>query len=119
MRKEETSEIRKIAQICKIAMECIVSGHYRPLEDRNALTRVSEQDIRRVLKEYNSKELPVMPPDTYFEESAYVGEYRDGSGWHVDINLWYPDGESDLTLQLDIRKRGNHLAFIIDDLHVL
>ena len=70
MQKEETSEIRKIAQICKIAMECIVSGHYRPLEDRNA-------------------------------------------------NLWYPDGESDLTLQLDIRKRGNQLAFIIDDLHVL
>ena len=85
MRKEETSEIRKIAQICKIAMECIVSGHYRPLEDRNALSRTSEQDIRRVLKEYNPKELPVMPLDSYFEESADVYEYRDGSGWHVDI----------------------------------
>lgn len=107
MRKEETSEIRKIAQICKTAMECIVSGHYRPLEDRNALSRTSEQDIRRVLKEYNPKELPVMPPDSYFEESADVYEYRYGSGWYVDINLWYPDGESDLTLQLDIRKRGN------------
>ncbi len=119
MQKKETSEIRKIAQICKIAMECIVSGHYRPLEDRNALSRTSEQDIRRVLKEYNPKELPVMPLDSYFEESADVYEYRDGSGWHVDINLWYPDEESDLTLQLDIRKRGNQLAFIIDDLHVL
>ena len=119
MQKEETSEIRKIAQICKTATECIVSGHYRPLEDRQALTRVSEQDIRRVLKECNSKELPVMPPDSCFEESAYVGEYRDGSGWYVDINLWYPDGESDLTLQLDIRKQGDQLAFIIDDLHVL
>ena len=119
MRKEETSEIRKIAQICKIAMECIVSGHYRPLEDRHALTRVSEQDIRRVLKEYNSKELPVMPPDTYFEESAYVGEYRDGSGWYVDIDLWYPSGQSDLTLQLDIRKNQSQLAFIIDDIRVM
>lgn len=119
MQKEETSEIRKIAQICKTAMECIVSGDYRPLEDRHALTRVSEQDIRRVLKEYNPTELPVMPPDSYFEESAYVGEYQDGSGWYVDINLWYSNGESDLTLQLDIWKRGNQLAFIIDDLHVL
>ncbi len=109
----------KIIQICKSAMACIVDDSYAFLEEQQALSRASEQDIKRVLREYNPEELPVMPPDSYFEESADVYEYRDGSGWHVDINLWYPDGESDLTLQLDIRKRGNHLAFIIDDLHVL
>lgn len=119
MQKEETSDIRKIAEICKTAMECIVSGLYQPLEERHALSRTSEQDIRRVLKEYSPEESPVMPPDSYFEESTDIYKYRDGSGWHVDINLWYPGGESDLTLQLDIRKRGNQLAFIIDDLHVL
>ena len=109
----------ELIQICKSAMACIVEDSYTFLEDQQALSRVSSKDIRRVLKEYNSKELPVMPPDSYFEESAYMGEYRDGSGWYVDINLWYPDGESDLTLQLDIKKCGNQLAFIIDDLHVL
>ena len=109
----------EIIQICKFAMACIVEDSYTFLEEQQALSRVSSKDIRRVLKEYSPREQPVMPPDSYFEESAYMGEYRDGSGWHVDINLWYPDGESDLTLQLDIRKRGNQLAFIIDDLHVL
>ena len=109
----------KIIQICKSAMACIVDDSYAFLEEQQALSRASEQDIKRVLREYNPEELPVMPPESYFEESADVYEYRDGSGWHVDINLWYPDGESDLTLQLDIRKHGNQLAFIIDDLHVL
>lgn len=112
-------EAEKIVRICKMTIECIVSGRYGPLEERRALSRVSEQDIERALKEYSPRERPVMPPDAYFEESAYVGEYRDGSGWYVDINLWYPDGESDLTLQLDIRKQRNHLSFIVDDLHVL
>ena len=109
----------ELIQICKSAMACIVEDSYTFLEEQQALSRVSSKDIRRVLKEYSPRERPVMPPDSYFEESAYMGEYRDGSGWYVDINLWYPDGESDLTLQLDIRKRGNQLAFIIDDLHVL
>ena len=109
----------ELIQICKSAMACIVEDSYTFLEDQQALSRVSSKDIRRVLKEYSPREQPVMPPDSYFEESAYMGEYRDGSGWYVDIKLWYPDGESDLTLQLDIKKCGNQLAFIIDDLHVL
>ena len=112
-------EAEKIFQICKMTIECIVSSRYGPLEERRALSRVSEQDIERALKEYSPRERPIMPPDSYLKEAADVYEYRDGSGWHVDINLWYPDGESDLTLQLDIRKCGNQLAFIIDDLHVL
>ena len=117
--RENKAVTEEIIQICKSAMACIVEDSYTFLEEQQALSRVSSKDIRRVLKEYSPRERPVMPPDSYFEESAYVGEYQDGSGWYVDINLWYPDGESDLTLQLDIRKRGNQLTFIIDDLHVL
>lgn len=119
MAKDKESEARQIAHICKSAMACIVGDSYAFLEEQQALSRVSEQDIKRVLKEYDPENLPVMPPDSYFEESAYVIQYRDGSGWAVDINLWYPSGESDLTLQLDIRRREDQLVFIIDDLHVL
>ena len=100
-------------------MECIVSNNYMLLNDHNALTRVSENDIRRVLSEYDPDELPVMPPDPYFEKAAYIVQYRDGSGCHVDINFWYPSGESDLTLQIDVRKQQGQLSFIIDDIHVL
>ena len=60
-----------------------------------------------------------MPPNHYFEVSAYMNEYKDGSGYHVAINLWYPLDESDPALQLDIRKHENQLSFMIDDWHVL
>ena len=86
-------------------MECIVSGNYEPLRKANALTRVSESDIKRVLAEYSPGEAPVMQPDGYFEKTPYFNTYTDGSGYHVGINLWYGSGESDLTLQLDIRNR--------------
>lgn len=109
----------EVYQICKLAMSCIASDDYKPLREENALTRVSEKDIKRVLKEYNPNETPSMPPEGYFEEAAYINTYTDRSGYHVDIDLWYGSGRSDLTLQLDIRKRQGRLAFIIDDIHVL
>lgn len=109
----------EIIQICKSVMACIADDSYAFLEEPQALSRVSSKDIRRVLKAYSPREQPIMPPDSYLEEAVDVYEYRDGSGWHVDIDLWYPGGVSDLTLQLDIRKQRNHLSFIVDDLHVL
>ncbi len=109
----------EVISICKLAIECIVNGNYGVLKEKNALTRVAAQDIQRVLSEYNPDMMPVMPPDDYFEQAPYIGEYRDGSGWYVDIDLWYPSGQSDLTLQLDIRKNQSQLAFIIDDIRVM
>ena len=109
----------EVYHICKAAMACIVSDDYTILERQNALTRVSKADIKRVLTEYNPNEAPVMPSDDYFEKAAYIVQYKDGSGCHVDIDLWYPSGRSDLTLQLDIRSRGCRLRFIVDDIRVL
>ncbi len=111
--------MKEISEICKLSVACIVQNDYRPLEECNALTRVPEADIKRVLSEYDSDRQPVMPPDDYFEQAPYVIAYRDGSGWSVDIDLWYPSGRSDLTLQLDIRKTQEGLKFIIDDLLVM
>ena len=112
-------EMTEIYHICKSAMECIVSGNYEPLRKENALTRVSKSDVKRVLAEYDPGEAPVMLPDGYYEKAPYINTYTDGSGYYVGINLWYEAGESDLTLQLDIRKKDHKLVFIIDDLHVL
>ena len=64
-------EMTEIYYICKLAMECIVSDNYEPLRKENALTRVAESDIKRVLAEYNPSDAPAMPPDGYFEKAAY------------------------------------------------
>lgn len=108
-----------IIRICMHVVECIVHSNYDLLEEEGALSRVSERDIRRVLNEYNANENIIMPPDDYYKK-IYINEYKDGSGYHVDIDLWYCSGRSDLTLQVDIqRKECNELSFTIDDLRVL
>ena len=109
----------KIYDICEFAMERIVSGDYALLQKEGALTRVSENDIKCILTEYEPNEFPIMPPDDYFEKSADIYQYTDGSGYHVDIDFWYNAGQSDLTLQLDIRRKQDQLHFVIDDIHVL
>lgn len=97
----------------------MVDNDYKLLAKEGALTRVSEKDIKRVLNEYNSRAGIINPPDNYYQHVC-VNEYKDGSGCHVDLDLWYYDGQSDLTLQLDIRKKGHDkLIFRIDDLRVL
>ena len=111
--------MKDIIRICKHVIECIVNSDYGLLEEEGALSRVSENDIRRVLNEYNPNENIITPPDDYYKK-IYINKYKDGSGYHVDIDLWYCSGRSDLTLQIDIRKKEcNEWSFKIDDLRVL
>lgn len=110
--------MEEIYAICKTAMACIVRNDYKFLRKQNALTRAAEADIKRVLSEYDPSQNPMMPPDSYYRESAHIYTYTDGSGYAVEFNFWYPSGESDLELQLDIRKRRDGLHFIIHDVLV-
>ncbi len=111
--------MEEIIKICKHVIECMVNDNYELLEIEGALERVSERDIKRVLHEYNPDENIIIPPEEYYKK-IYVNKYNDGSGYHVDVDLWYYSGRSDLTLQLDLRqKEENELEVIIDDLRVL
>ncbi|MDE5782213.1 MAG: hypothetical protein K2I03_12185 [Lachnospiraceae bacterium] len=106
---------KQITEICKYIVQCIVNENYKELENRGILDRVSEKDLRRRLSEYKAGEHTIMPPDQYFD-NLEIHEYNNKSGYWVDIDLWYIDGRSDLTLQLDI---GKDEKILIDDLHVL
>lgn len=111
--------MEEIIKICKHVIECMVNDNYELLEIEGALVRVSERDIKRVLHEYNPDENIIIPPEEYYKK-IYVNKYNDGSGYHVDVDLWYYSGRSDLTLQLDLlQKEENELEVIIDDLRVL
>lgn len=112
-------KMEEIIRICKHVIECIVNGNYKLLELEGVLKRVSERDIKRVLHEYNPSGNIITPPDEYYKK-IYINKYNDGSGYHVDVDLWYDSGRSDLTLQLDLlQKQDNELEVIIDDLRVL
>lgn len=111
--------MEEIVKKCKHVIECMVNDNYELLEIEGALERVSERDIKRVLHEYNPDENIIIPPEEYYKK-IYINKYNDESGYHVDVDLWYYSGRSDLTLQLDLRqKEENELEVIIDDLRVL
>ena len=95
--------------VTEIAEEKLV----QPL--KKVIRIATEEDMKRVFEEYDAKNHISMPPISYFKELE-INEYNDHSGYWVDIDLFYNNQISDLTLQLDFRKNGK---VIIDDLHVL
>lgn len=111
----ESREKREVIEYCKYIVQCLVNEDYADLEKKGILARVSQEDIKRVLLEYDGQNHISMPTNQYFNELD-VNEYNDKSGYWIDINMFYNDQMSDLTLQLDFRKNG---LVLIDDLHVL
>lgn len=108
----------RIVQLCKRITACIQEGDYGSLARDHALCRVSEQDIRRVLGEYGGSVTSI--PEEAFHSSAYtVYTYKDGTGYHVDLDLWIDEKQSDLTLQVEINVdenqeiRGYHILDLL------
>ncbi len=106
---------KEVIEYCKNIVQCLVNEDYADLEKKGILGRVSQEDIKRVLLEYDDRNHITMPANQYFDELD-INEYSDKSGYWVDIDIFYENQMSDLTLQLDFRKNG---LVLIDDLHVL
>ena len=103
---EDCNEL-KIMQLCRKITAYIQEGDYISLARDNALCRVSEQDIRRVLGEYGGS-VTTIPEEVFHSNAFYVIPYKDGSGYHVDLDLWIDGDRSDLTLQVEINLDENH-----------
>lgn len=96
-----------IRQLCSKITACIQKGNYVSLAQDNALRRVSEQDIRRVLGEYGGSVTTI--PEAAFHSNAYhVFTYRDGSGYCAELDLWIDGHRSDLTLKVEVNVDENH-----------
>lgn len=105
----------EVIEYCKYIVRCLVNENYADLEKKGILDRVSQEDIKRVLLEYDEQNHISMPASQYFKELE-INEYDDKSGYWIDITMFYNNQISDLTLQLDFCKNG----FVrIDDLRVL
>lgn len=107
--------INEVRDYCRYVIQCLVDKNYKELMKKGILNRVSEEELKHRFMEYNSDDYISMPPAEYFNEIR-INEYTNKSGYWVDIDLFYSDEVSDLTLQLDFRKTGEVL---IEDLHVL
>lgn len=110
----------RITEYCKKIVDRLVEGDFRYLEEHGALSRVSEEDVMRVVGEYGGK-LSAIPDHAYQTNAFQIYRYDDNSGYKADVDLWFDGKRSDLTLQLDIKtdERGEIEAFTIGDILVM
>lgn len=110
----------KLIDLCKTIVECLVYNNYELIEQANALSRVSKEDIKRVLREYGGT-LSMIPDEAFSTEAFHINKYKNTLGYAIDLDLWINNCRSDLTLQLDIKTDENDqiVSYIVEDLHVL
>lgn len=106
-----------IYKICKEIVTCLQKEDYEFLKKQNALCRVSEEDIKRVLHEYGGS-LSAIPDES---ETLYIYKYNDNSGLMVELDLWIDGKRSDLTLQIEIKFDENNKisSYMILDILVM
>ena len=88
-------------------MTCLEKGNYYFLREHNALSWVSEEDIKRVLKEYGGC-ISTIPNEAFQTNAFHIYKYNDNSGLKIDIDLWIEGERSDLTLQIEVKMDSNN-----------
>ena len=91
--------MNNIYEICNKIVTCLQNEDYDFLNEHNALCRVSEEDIKRVIYEYGGHLSSI--PNLADDMCMYM--YNDKSGMKIDLDLWIGGKRSDLTLQVEIK----------------
>ena len=126
----DSKNIEKIISMCDFIVNAIIENNYDELQKLNIFTRTPQEDFIRALNEYmedaNAKTITKIPKfvyhDTNYRNGFGIISYKDGSGWHIDLDLWMDGERSDLTLQLNAlvdKSTGELCYFQIDDIHIL
>ena len=91
------------------------------LKKKGRIGRLTEEELIKVLNGFKCKSIQ-LPEDKFLELCPIEIEEKVGDDkfWHLDIDLWCNEKESDLTLSLKLKKEttGTLNAEILD-LHVL
>lgn len=112
--------LEELINLCKKVVRCLVEDNYSCLEQEKALSRVSEEDIKRVLKDYGGL-ISILPDEAFATNAFEVYRYNDNSGYSIDLDLWINNTRSDLTLKLDVKTDNCNkiLAYRILDILVM
>jgi hypothetical protein len=97
----------------------LARGSYQSVLQRCVKSRLTIEDIRRVIGEYG-RTLVTPPVDAYSHLDAVEVAGSIPETWSVRVPLWTKEeGPSDLTLELAIALRDDGPTVELDDLHVL
>jgi hypothetical protein len=98
----------------------LAAGEYETLERDGRAGRLTANELRQAVDGYPATLIPL--PDDAFDVAgdAYVIAGSDPPEWAIDQDMWTTEeGQSDLTLQVDVRFRDGEYRVEITDLHVL
>ena len=109
--------MEEVYKICEKIVTCLQNEDYDILYKHNALCRVSEEDIKRVIYEYGGHLTPI--PN--IRDVLDIYKYNDNTGMKVDLDLWINGKKSDLTLQIEIKNDNNNKikSYMILDILVM
>jgi hypothetical protein len=97
----------------------LVRGDYEAIVRRCIRSRLTSDDLRKVLHDYGRK-LVSPPGDAYDNLDAVQVQDASISKWSIRSPLWTEEeGRSDLTLELTIAVGDGEPKVELDDLHVL
>jgi len=98
-------------------VNALVTADYATISTEGWLGRLRQDDVQLRLQEYGAT--LVAPPPTFID-SIECYAYQDGSGLHLDVPLWTAEeGQSDLTLSLQVLFESDRPQLHMLDLHVL
>jgi len=101
--------------VVREVVQDLVAREFVRIAERDVLKLINSEEIRREIDDYPG--ILTMPPDDAFDTMEVYGKTDEWG--RVDIDLWYDNARSDLTLSCKIIRRGHSLDFGIESIHVL
>ncbi len=96
----------------------LVERNYRKLEEDGRAGRLTAEELEFALNRYRRR--LVDPPGEAFETAKATQISGDKRQWAILLDLWTAEeGQSDLTLEVSLRRMDGGVVVLIDDLHVL
>lgn len=119
---EEELRLRDIPEIVEPVSALVgraVGGDWKGIEGDGLFSeRCFAADFERVVREYGVQ--LVIPPEQSLLDSYVFPRKGDPNCTAIDVDMWsVEEGQSDLTLQLEVWRKPDGIAAYITDLHVL
>ena len=93
----------------------LIWKNYREVVEKDTMKLIPAKELQIAIEEYPGS--ITMPPDNAFDKmDIYVINDKTIA---VDMDLWYDDKQSDLTLSCKIMENGGKIGYSIENVHIL
>lgn len=108
--------LAEVVPVLKDLVHLLVAKQYKTIFQRDYLKNYSELELEESISEYGG--ILTFPPEKEFEECE-IYETEDIDTVRVDLDLWFNDKKSYLTLSCTIYKIKGKYRFSVDNIRIL